>query len=197
MKIYAIANLEEAPSVAFWSRVRDLAACGVDFVQLRGKQLPAAELARIGERMRREIPAGGTRFIVNGRPDVALCAGADGVHLPADGLPVAVVRYLSDRLLVGRSCHSVEEVRLAARDGADYALLGPVFPARSKCAPAGAVLDQLADAATAGIELFALGGISRENLQELRGTGISGVAAITLFMEDQPLRDIVEAVRTL
>jgi thiamine-phosphate pyrophosphorylase len=197
MKSYAIANLEEPPTEAFWSRIRELVDCAVDFIQLRGKRLASAELAGAGERMRREIPIGRTCFLVNGRADIALSSGADGVHLPADGLPVAAIRRLSDRLLIGRSCHSAVDVRSAAREGADYAVLGPVFRPRSKRGEATVPTEELVAAARSGIEIFAIGGISRDNLQELRGTGISGVAAITLFMEDEPLRDIVEAVRAL
>jgi thiamine-phosphate pyrophosphorylase len=197
MKSHAIVNLEQPLPDSLLSRVEALVAAGVSVIQLRGKRLPAVELARAAERIRARIPRSGPRMVVNGRADIALASGADGVHLPSDGLPVRAVRQLSSSMIVGRSCHSLEEVRRAAAEGADYVILGPIFPPRSKQGGGPLGVDKLRQAVGAGVEVLAIGGISRQNLGLLKGSGIAGVAAITLFMEDEPIGEIVEAVRAL
>jgi Thiamine monophosphate synthase len=99
--------------------------------------------------------------------------------------------------IVGRSCHSVDDVRVAAAQNADYVVLGPVFSARSKVSPAAISVSELVEAAASGVPVFAVGGVSMENLEQLRGVPIAGVAAITMFMKDEPLDSILEAVRKL
>lgn len=194
MKSYAIAEWE-GDETALVSRVRRLAAAGIDFIQLRAKPLGGRALYELAGRCRSAV-TGPTRLIINSRMDIALATGADGVHLPSAGLPVSATRSLGIRL-VGRSCHSVDDVRNAASDGADYVVLGPVFATRSKVSSAAISAVDIVAAATAGIPIFALGGISVDNLQELRGLPLAGIAAITLFMKDEPLEGIVEAVRIL
>ena len=72
-------------------------------------------------------------MLVNGRPDIAVAAGAQGVHLPSDGLPIADVRRAFPRpFLIGVSCHAVEELSRAGAEGADFAVLAPVYPPRRK-----------------------------------------------------------------
>jgi thiamine-phosphate pyrophosphorylase len=193
MKSYAIANLDAPPDEAFFRRIGELAEAGVDVVQLRARTLDARTAFGVATRIRAQIRPP-TRFVVNRRADIALAAGADGVHLPADGLPAETLRRLGP-LLIGRSCHSVGDVRRAAGEGCDYALLGPVFATRSKPGTAAVGLAELQEASRLGIEVFALGGISRDNLHTLEGSGIAGVAAITLFMVDSPVAEIVEDVR--
>jgi thiamine-phosphate pyrophosphorylase len=194
MKSHAIANLDAPPDDAFFRRIGELAEAGVDVVQLRAKTLDARTAFGVAMRMRGQIRPPG-RFLVNRRADIALAAGADGVHLPSDGLPVEPLRRLAPQLLIGRSCHSPGDVRRAAGEGCDYVLLGPVFATRSKPGTAAVSLAELREASRLGIEVFALGGISRDNLQTLEGSGIAGVAAITLFMTDSPVAAIVEDVR--
>ena len=154
---------------------------GVGVVQLREKQLAAPPLLALARRLRGITRGAGGLLLINGRADLALLAEADGVHLPAAGLPVAVVRELlgPDRL-IGRSCHSRAEVEAAAAEGADYATFGPLYPTPSKAPygpPPGPAA--LAEAVTAtGLPLFALGGIDAAHLAEVAATGCYGVAAI-------------------
>jgi thiamine-phosphate pyrophosphorylase len=125
-----------------------------------------------------------TKILVNTRVDIALAAGAAGVHLPSGSPPPRYWRAITPPdFLIGVSCHTLEEVRAAEQDGADYTLFGPVFAPRSKSAdlpPRG--LDRLAEAARAvGIPVLALGGITRQNESECTSAGAAGVAAIALF----------------
>ncbi|MGA7614180.1 MAG: thiamine phosphate synthase [Thermoanaerobaculia bacterium] len=197
MKSYAIANLERAPDERFFRRVERLATLGVDIIQLRAKTLPAPEAAAIARECRRRTAGSSTRLLINGRIDVAIDEGLDGVHLASNAVSSTAVRSAAPGLLVGRSCHSLDDVGRAAQEGFDYVLLGPVHPPRSKHGASGVSLEDLRRAVGSGVDVFALGGFSAGNLSQLRGVPVAGVAGITLYMEDEPLDRILEAVRAL
>lgn len=161
--------------------VAALAAAGVDGVQLREKEADDGELLALGRIARALLPA--AALLVNGRLDVALASGADGVHLPADGLPAAPLLAwaagLGRRPLVGRSTHTLAEVAAARDEGADYVTFGPVFATPGKGAPVGTAA--LAAAARLGVPVLALGGVEPERVAEAIATGAHGVAAIRAF----------------
>lgn len=195
MKTYAIADFGAVPDEGeFLGRLSELCECGIDFIQLRAKNLEAATLMGLAASCRSLIPRGGPLFLINGRPDVASAAGADGVHLPSRGMPAAAARAVDPSLIVGRSCHSLDESEAARREGVDYILLGPVFPVRSKRGEPAVTVEELR-AASAGVKTFALGGISLANLPQLCGSGLEGIAAITMYLMDRPLLPIVRAVK--
>lgn len=169
-------------------RIHQAAEQGVDFIQIREKDLSGRELfelTRAAVALVRRIPGCSTRILVNERTDVALAAGAHGVHLPSSAMPVERVRALvPPGFLVARSCHHAEEVRQAASEGADFCVLGPVFFTPSKAGmgePIG--LDGLAAARGIGIPVLALGGIGLENAAACLHHGAAGIAAIRLFQE--------------
>jgi thiamine-phosphate diphosphorylase len=195
VKAFAIAAIDEEPDEGFFEKVAEISAAGVDFLLLRDKVLPDAVRWRTAERCRGLIHPP-VRFLVHGRADLAREVSADGVHLAGDGPPVESIRQRGARM-VGRSCHSVAECARAAAEGADYALLGPLFPPRSKGGEKLISRDDLVEAAKLELDIYALGGISMENLQVLRGSGAAGVAAVSLFLTDRPLEPIMEAIRRL
>lgn len=187
------------------------AAAGVDWIQIREKDLAAARLAALTREALRRVgaaaPSGGARVIVNDRFDVAIAAGAGGVHLGETSLPPAdVVRWLRSQagraavgedFLVGVSCHSVAAARAAEAAGADYLFFGPVFVTPSKAnfgAPQG--LERLAEACSAvKVPVLAIGGITIENAGVCIAAGASGIAAIRMFQETNDLLRVVEALR--
>lgn len=197
MKSYAIASLHARADETFRTRVCEVIECGVDYLQLRAPGLAARHFSEAAEFCAQRIRGTATRLLIGRRADIALSAGADGVHLPAAGLPVFAVRSIGPKLMVGRSTHSWEGCRAAAAEGADYAFIGPVFAPRSKSGGARILDDEILRAAAAGIPVFVLGGISVDNMSRFRGMPIAGIAAITLYMDDRPLGPIVEAVREL
>jgi thiamine-phosphate pyrophosphorylase len=143
-------------------------------------------------------------LLVNRRLDVALAAGAAGVHLPADGLPVSRVRAVSPRgMRVGVSTHSPEEAVRAIEERADLVVIGPVFETPSKAsygAPLGTgSLEVLPLLRTHGTEVFAIGGIDESHLEDLSrfGERISGVAGIRLVQEARDPRAVVERIARL
>ncbi len=146
-------------------------------VQLRAKALSARALLDAAVAIRAITRAAGARFLVNGRLDVAVAAGADGVHLPEDGLPVAVVRALLPSAIVGVSCHDAAGLARAAAEGADYATLGPIRAVPGKNPPMG-VTGFAAHVLGASLPVLALGGVDTPDVAALRDAGAHGVAVI-------------------
>lgn len=155
---------------------------GVDLIQIREKDLAARELA--GLVTRAVALCRRARVIVNTRLDVALAAGAAGLHLPAGSPAPGAFRGITPPgFLIGVSCHTLDELRAAEREGADYSLYAPVFRPLSKQddrRPLG--LEGLREGCAAvRMPVYALGGITRENAPECVAAGAAGVAGITLF----------------
>ena len=148
-------------------------------VHLREPNATAAALWRLAVDLRAVI-APPARLIINDRADVAVAVGADGVHLGGHGLPVAAARHVvGPRLLLGRSVHSVAEARTAEREGADYALLGTIYPTASHpdVVGAGPVLVRAACAAVC-FPVIAVGGIDQTTLGSVLDAGADDVAVL-------------------
>jgi thiamine-phosphate pyrophosphorylase len=186
-------------------KIRFAATAGVDWVQIREKDLSARELLQLAQGV---VQSGGARILVNDRLDVALAAGAAGVHLGRASVPAGdVVRWCRagnapQGFLIGVSCHSLEEVREAETAGADYAFFGPVFDTPSKRpfgAPQG--IARLGEVCRAvGIPVLAIGGVEEENAVSCIRAGASGVAAIRMFQEarnEKDLRDQIARIHSL
>jgi len=168
------------------SIARNLAA-GIEWIQIREKDLSARALFELVEAALKLPNPHGSKILVNTRADVALAAGAAGVHLPSGSPSPRLWRRPGSLVdfLIGVSCHSVEEVRHAETEGADYAVFGPVFPPRSKTThaePRG-LEDLRRAAASVKIPVLALGGVTRENSVACVSAGAAGIAGITIFQE--------------
>ncbi len=166
------------------------AAEGIEFVQVREKELGAGELTELTRRVMaavRSVGGSKTKVLVNSRVDVALAAGADGVHLTsrAGELTVAQVRTVFAGAVVGVSCHSVEEVEQASKAGADLIVFGPVFEKRmeGRVVQRGTGVEVLrrACAVANGVPVLALGGVTMEVADECLEAGAAGIAGIRLF----------------
>ncbi len=149
---------------------------GADLIQIRAKQLGTRDLLRLVEQA---IAIAGPRVLVNTRTDVALACGAAGVHLPADSVsPRAIVPA---GFLIAWSTHNVEELKRAERQGAAFAVFGPVFDTPGKGSALG--LAALRDAVlSTSLPVFALGGVTAKNAPLCIEAGAAGVAGIRLFL---------------
>jgi len=199
------------PRKALLLRIDGAAAAGVDWIQIREKDLSGRDCASLTrEALQRAAKsqagrAARTRIIVNDRLDVALTENADGVHLGEKSLPVAEAKRLvvdrgaRNNFVIGVSCHSLEAARSAARDGADYLFFGPVFATPSKAAfgaPQG--LERLATVCRAvSIPVLAIGGITLEKASACLAAGASGIAAIRLFQDAQDISSLAQSLRKL
>jgi len=169
--------------------IRNATEAGVDWVQLREKDMGGRELLALTRAA--VAVAGSTKIVVNDRLDVAVAAGAFGVHLGGDSIAaVDVVGWrraenVGQGFLVGVSCHSLEDVQRGQAAGADYIFFGPVFdtPAKRKFgAPQG--LDRLAEVCRgARVPVIAIGGVNEGNAHDCIRAGAAGIAAIRLFQE--------------
>jgi thiamine-phosphate pyrophosphorylase len=194
---------------ALLARIADAARCGVDYIQLREKDLTAHDLEALGRDAVRAVHENSTptRLLINSRTDVALAVGADGVHLRADDISPSQARKVLVRAgrahaLVAVSCHSLPEVVRAETGGANFAVFGPVFEKAgepgSAAQPAVGIagLREVSDR-TALTEnrmpVLALGGITLENAAQTIKAGAAGVAGIRLFQEN----DLMELVKRL
>ena len=159
--------------------IRAAAASGVDLIQVREKDLPARELVALVRRAVEAASPYGSRVLVNGRVDVALAAGAHGVHLPGDAIPATEWRRVVPAgFLIGVSCHALAD----DVSGADLAVFGPVFETPGKGPAVG--LARLTEFIRAvEIPVFALGGVTQENAAACAAAGAAGIAAIRMFQQ--------------
>lgn len=208
------------PIDALLGKIEAAAAAGVDWIQLREKDLSGKGYAALAREALLRVaqpasPASQTsripkhRILINDRLDVAIAERAGGVHLGENSLPVCEAKRLIEAatpgskvgngFLAGVSCHSLEAAQSAATAGADYLFFGPVFATSSKAAfgaPQGlSLLAKVCRAAT--IPVLAIGGITLENAAACFAAGASGIAAIRLFQDAADLRQLVARLRQL
>ena len=197
---------EKARQLALLDKIAEATRCGVDFIQLREKNLASRDLETLCRDAVRVVCApenenqeSRTRLLVNSRTDVALACEADGVHLPSEDTFPSLVRTiwaqaeLATDAIVSVSCHSVAEVARAASDGADFAVFAPVFEKKDAPHARSAGLGSLREACQRGIPVFALGGVTLDKARSCLDAGAAGIAAIRLFQEN----DIADVVRIL
>lgn len=170
---------------------------GAPMIQLRDKDMSTAELVEVARELRALTRAHGAAFIVNDRVDVALAAGADGVHLGIDDLPLSAARRLMGAgAVVGASAANAEEARAAQAAGASYVSVGAIYATASKSdagAPIG--LGPLGEIKRAvAVPVLAIGGITCENVEAVIRAGADGAAVISAVAEAE---DMVQATRTL
>ncbi|MGB8013184.1 MAG: thiamine phosphate synthase [Terriglobales bacterium] len=206
---------ERACRQALLAKIAEAAQAGVDYIQLREKDLNARELELLAREAAAAIrenqsPTGhrppATLLLINHRTDAALAAGADGVHLRANDVAPKEVRQMleasahrpltTDHFLIVASCHSVADIRRAESAKADFAVFAPVFGKRGAIGTPPAGLLALREACHAKIPVFALGGVTLENAASCREAGAAGLAAIRLFQENN-IEDVVRKLRDL
>jgi thiamine-phosphate pyrophosphorylase len=187
------------------AKITECAAAGIQYVQLREKDLAPRALEELAMKAMTAIAGSRTQLLINSRTDVALACGAHGVHLPANDLAASEVRSIFARVsksehVIGVSTHSAAEVASAEAHGASFAVFGPVFEKSGSVNRDG--LKQLrrichrTEAAQPPMPVWALGGIMMENAQQCAAAGAAGIAAIRLFQQNE-VANIVKKLRAL
>lgn len=205
---------DERQQAALLNRIVGAAQARVDYIQLREKDLSPRQLERLARQVVAKVRehSAVTRVLINGRADVALAVGADGVHLPSADLPASEIRALWAQAMagsspvVGISAHSVENVRYGEAHGADFCVLAPVFQkaqgttegigvkvVRAACLDASQPNNTEAAPQPSRFPVLALGGITVANAINCITAGAAGIAGIRLFQTG----DIAETVRRL
>jgi thiamine-phosphate pyrophosphorylase len=184
LRLMLITDLRASPRPLL-DDVRRAVRGGVTAVMVRAPELDSPELLELARELADPVREGGALLLVNDRVDVAIDAGADGVHLKTTSVPTAVARRrLGDDAVIGRSTHLPEEIDAAFSDGADYVVFGPVFDTPSKrgliepCGPA-AYHEQVRRSPG---PVLALGGVNAGTLERLAGGPVPGIAVIRAIL---------------
>jgi thiamine-phosphate pyrophosphorylase len=218
----AFAGYEPTRRRQLLKKIAEAARCGVNYIQLREKDLSVRELERLtleaievlsDAKKSAASSRQPTALLINSRVDVALAAAADGVHLRSDDVPASEVRKTWQHAgkcgagtlarensprspVIAVSCHSPADVVQAAANGADLAVFAPVFEKKDAPGTRSTGLDALREACRTAIPVLALGGITLENAQSCLDAGAAGIAAIRLFQEND-IATVVEKLRGL
>ncbi len=197
-------------------KIAEATRAGVDYIQLREKDLSTRELEslahealRILTPLSKENRERRTALLINSRTDVALAGHADGIHLRSDDISPREVRAIWEKCcegthgrepsprhpLIGVACHSPEEVAQAAANGGNFAVFAPVFEKKDVPGSHPAGLEALRLACKCSIPVLALGGITLSNASSCFAAGAAGIAAIRLFQEND-IRAVVKHLRS-
>lgn len=200
MRLYVVTDAAQSPARTL-AVVEAACAGGADVVQLRRKSDDARETLELAERCRAITARRGVLLVVDDRLDIALAAGADGVHLGQDDLPLAAARRLWPQGLIGCSTHSSEQLLGAQAEGADYLGVGPVHATPTKPGRRAVGVELVAQAAElARIPWVAIGGVDEPTVGAVLDAGASAVAVVRAVAgaDDitgaaRRLRDLVDA----
>lgn len=184
--LYYITDRRQLSGVSLLSCIRKALNWGVDFIQVREKDLSDRALFDLTNRIVDLSRDTGCRILVNGRADIAVAAGAHGVHLPSMGLQAVDIRpWVPKGFCIGTSVHSMREIRRAEAQGVDYILAGHVFPTPSKSGygePLG--LNFLSKAChSTKTPILGLGGVKAELVASALEAGAAGIAGIRIFQD--------------
>jgi thiamine-phosphate pyrophosphorylase len=203
---------ESARRRALLSKIAEAASAGVNYIQLREKDLGTRDLQSLAEdaalTLREARTANDERrpaLLINSRTDVALATGAGGVHLRADDISPREVRTILTtahrppaiaRFLIAASCHSIADVARAESEQVDFAVFAAVFGKNNAPGVLATGLAALQQACRSKIPVLALGGVTLQNAASCLQAGAAGVAGIRLFQENK-IEDVVRALRAL
>jgi thiamine-phosphate pyrophosphorylase len=194
-------SADERPRLLL-EKIESAARAGVEWIQIREKDLSGRELAALVSEVLRRVPET-CRVLVNDRLDVACGTGAGGVHLGETSLPTEEAkrlvreRKIAVDFLVGASVHSIESARAAERNGGDYVIFGPLFETPSKAAfgPSQGLHRLTEVCRSVSIPVLAIGGVTMQNARDCVAAGAAGIAAIRLFQDAADVTSLGRAVR--
>ena len=199
MLLYAVTDRAWTGKQTLYQQVEAALRGGVTCVQLREKDLDEALFLQEARELRGLCRQYKVPFIVNDNVDIAIACKADGVHVGQEDLAAGEVRrWIGDEMILGVSVHTVEEARQAVRDGADYLGLGAVFPTSTKGDADQMPHDTLRAICDAvDVPIVAIGGINRDNLLQLSGSGVDGVALVSAIFSAEDIQETCRELRAL
>lgn len=179
--LYAITDRGSLDKNVFFEKIEEALQGGVTILQLREKELDEDSFTDEAIEVKALCRKYGVPLIINDNVDVALKSGADGVHVGIEDMPIDEIRRKApDSFIIGATCKTVEQAQSAERLGADYMGVGAVFPSPTKKNAVRITREQLKEiCSSVSIPAVAIGGITLENVGELQGGGMSGIAVVS------------------
>lgn len=199
MRLYGVTDRAWVGSQSLYEQVESALKGGVTCVQLREKELPEADFLAEAMEISSLCKRYGVPFFVNDNVDIALACRADGIHVGQEDLDAAQVRQrVGDGMMIGVSVHSVEEALEAVKQGADCLGVGAMFATSTKTDVDVLPMEILRDICKAvDIPVVAIGGIGRNNIGELAGTGVDGVALVSAIFGAEDIEKECRQLRKL
>lgn len=184
MIFYAITDRKFDEHNNLLSQIKKYLSLGVDWIQIREKDLSDKELLKVLERTVNLSRKKNTKIFVNNRSDLSFLSRCEGVHLSADSIPIGKIKDKFPNLMVIKSCHSLEQAKKTEKEGADFVTLSPIFEPLSKkyftTKPLG-IKTLFSCVNKLKVPVIALGGIDEDNIFEVAKSGVYGVSAISFF----------------
>ena len=196
--LYAVTNRVHAVNETLYDQVGKALEGGVTCVQLREKYMADSEFIREAVRLRELCHSFGVPLIINDNVNVALESGADGVHVGQGDRPAAEIRKLAGSdFIIGVTAKTVEQACRAQADGADYIGSGAVFPSPTKQGAIRITKDQLREiCGSVQIPAVAIGGVSLDNMKELKGCGMAGFAVVSAVFAAEDIEGTARMMRS-
>lgn len=185
--LYAVTDSSWVGKQTLLEQIEDALKGGATIVQLREKKMDEEEFIEEAIEVRKLCHKYEVPLIINDNVDVALKSGADGVHVGIEDTPVADIRKrVPDDFIIGATCKTVEQAKTAEENGANYMGVGAVFPSKTKTNAIRITNEKLCEiVSSVSIPAVAIGGISHDNILEIKGSKVSGVAVVSaIFSAD-------------
>lgn len=195
--LYAVTDRAWVGRQTLLEQIEDALKGGVTLVQLREKDLEEEEFLREAIQVRELCHRYHVPLIINDNVDVALQSGADGVHVGIEDAPVAEIRQrVGKNFIIGATAKTVQQARLAEESGADYLGVGAVFPSPTKQSAIRITNEQLNEiCSSVSIPAVAIGGITRDNLSQLKGSRIDGIAVVSALFSAEDIKAAAEQLK--
>ena len=199
MLLYAVTDRAWVGKQTLYEQVEAALKGGVTCVQLREKELDEVAFLQEAKDICALCRRYNVPFIINDNVEIAIACGADGIHVGQEDMAAGKVRRrVGDSMILGISVHTVEEARQAVQDGADYLGLGAVFPTSTKMDVEQMSSETLQTICNAvDVPIVAIGGINRDNLLKLAGSGVDGVALVSAIFSAKDIESTCRELRVL
>ena len=195
--LYAVTDRTWVGRQTLLEQMEDALKGGVTLVQLREKDLEEAAFLQEAIQARELCHRYHVPLIINDNVEIALKSGADGVHVGIEDAPVAEIRKRAGKdFIIGATAKTIQQAQLAEASGADYLGVGAVFPSPTKKSAIRITNEQLNEiCASVSIPAVAIGGITRDNMAQLKGSRIDGVAVVSAIFSAEDVKTAVEQLK--
>ena len=195
--LYAVTDHSWVGEKTLYQQIEDALKGGVTIVQLREKSLDDESFVKEAIEVKELCHRYNVPLIINDNVSVALKSGADGVHVGLEDTPVSEIRKVVPRdFIVGATCKTVEQAKIAENSGADYMGVGAVFPSSTKENALRITTEQLKEiCSSASIPAVAIGGITAENVMEIKGEGIAGIAVVSAIFSAENIEKATQELK--